>query len=141
MSDKEHAYSNGEVSIIWKPGLCCHSTKCWRGLPEVFKPGARPWITPQGMDTRRIIDQVAQCPSGALSIRQDAGMERHTSTASVFAVEVERDGPLVLKGPVEITHEDGRVERMEDGCVLCRCGLSKIKPFCDHSHARKGSLD
>ena len=63
-------YTNGEVTIIWEPHLCMHSTKCWKGpdaLPEVFNPFERPWINPEGANTERIIQQVKQCPSGALS--------------------------------------------------------------------------
>jgi len=43
---KEHAYTNGEVTIVWKQDLCIHSTNCWKGLGDVFKPGERPWIVP-----------------------------------------------------------------------------------------------
>lgn len=64
---KEHRYTNGEVTIIWKPDLCIHSTRCWKGLGVVFKPGQRPWIKPEGASTEAIIGQVQKCPSGALS--------------------------------------------------------------------------
>jgi uncharacterized Fe-S cluster protein YjdI len=70
MSD-EHTYSNGEVSIIWRKELCIHSARCWKGLGSVFKPGTRPWIHPEGASTERIIDQVRQCPSGALTYRMN----------------------------------------------------------------------
>jgi len=60
-------YSNGEVTIVWQPELCIHSGNCARGLPEVFKPREKPWITPEGSTTKRIIEQVKKCPSGALS--------------------------------------------------------------------------
>jgi uncharacterized Fe-S cluster protein YjdI len=63
-------YTNGEVTIIWKPHVCKHSTVCWReatGLPEVFHPQQLPWITPENSTTENIISQVKKCPSGALS--------------------------------------------------------------------------
>lgn len=60
-------YTNGEVTIVWQPALCVHSAKCFLGLPSVFDPTKRPWINPQGADTQRMIDQVKECPSGALS--------------------------------------------------------------------------
>jgi uncharacterized Fe-S cluster protein YjdI len=60
-------YTNGDVTIVWQPALCVHSAKCFLGLPGVFDPTKRPWINPQGTDTRRMIEQVNQCPSGALS--------------------------------------------------------------------------
>lgn len=72
---KEHTYTNGEVTIIWKQDLCTHSRRCWMGLGDVFKPGQRPWIHPDGASTERIVAQVKQCPSGALTYRMnnDAG--------------------------------------------------------------------
>lgn len=60
-------YSNGEVTIVWQPELCIHSGNCFRGLPEVFKPREKPWITPEDSTTEKIIQQVKRCPSGALS--------------------------------------------------------------------------
>jgi uncharacterized Fe-S cluster protein YjdI len=60
-------YSNGAATIVWKPALCIHSGICVRGLPPVFKPGQRPWITPEGATTEQLVDQVKKCPSGALS--------------------------------------------------------------------------
>ena len=68
MAQKVFKYSNGEVTIVWQPGLCIHSGRCVRGLPEVFKPKEKPWITPEGSATEKIIAQVKKCPSGALSI-------------------------------------------------------------------------
>ncbi len=70
MKEITKKYTNGEVTIVWKPHMCIHSTICWKaatGLPEVFNPADRPWIKPEGADTERIIEQVKKCPSGALS--------------------------------------------------------------------------
>ena len=60
-------YTNGEVTIVWKPQLCAHSAICARGLPGVFKPKEKPWIHPHGATSEEIIAQVSKCPSGALS--------------------------------------------------------------------------
>ncbi len=60
-------YTNGEVTIVWKSGLCIHSANCVNGLPAVFDVKASPWINAQGATTERIIEQVKKCPSGALS--------------------------------------------------------------------------
>ena len=67
MAQKTFKYTNGEVTILWKPDICIHSGNCFRGLPEVFKPWEKPWITPDGSTTEKIIEQVKKCPSGALS--------------------------------------------------------------------------
>ncbi len=71
-------YTNREVTIIWKPALCQHSTICWKGkdgLPEVFKPGEFPWVNPEGASTERIIEQIKRCPSGALSYKMNEDIE------------------------------------------------------------------
>lgn len=60
-------YTNGEITIVWKPGLCRHSGKCVRGLPQVFRPQERPWVTIQAADSKALARQVSLCPSGALS--------------------------------------------------------------------------
>lgn len=60
-------YSNGDVTIVWKPDQCTHSGICFRGLGEVFDPRKRPWITLETSTTDKIIAQVKKCPSGALS--------------------------------------------------------------------------
>ncbi|MFI5204384.1 MAG: (4Fe-4S)-binding protein [Flavobacteriales bacterium] len=70
MPETSKTYSNGEITIVWKPAVCIHSALCWKGkeaLPEVFKPMQKPWIHPEGASTERIIEQVKKCPSGALS--------------------------------------------------------------------------
>ncbi len=67
MGIETHTYTNGEVTIIWKPNLCSHSANCVRGLPAVFNNRERPWINPEGATTEEIIAQVEKCPSGALS--------------------------------------------------------------------------
>ena len=60
-------YDNGEVTVVWRPSLCIHSGVCFRGLPKVFDPRRRPWIVVEGASTQAIVDQVARCPSGALT--------------------------------------------------------------------------
>ena len=48
-------YSNGEVTIVWKSEKCIHSAVCVRGLPKVFKPKERPWITIDAATTEELI--------------------------------------------------------------------------------------
>jgi uncharacterized Fe-S cluster protein YjdI len=63
-------YSNGEITIVWKPKLCIHSGVCVKTLPKVYNTKERPWIKPGNATTEELISQVAKCPSGALSIKE-----------------------------------------------------------------------
>jgi putative redox protein len=59
-------YANEEITVLWKPEFCQHSTRCWTQLPQVFKPTMQKWIDPNGAPAETIQEQVAKCPSGAL---------------------------------------------------------------------------
>jgi CDGSH-type Zn-finger protein len=49
------------------------------------------------------------------------------------------DGPLLLRGDVDIVLPDGTpIPRNRKTVALCRCGLSTIKPFCDGTHRASG---
>ena len=71
MSLETHKYTNGTITITWKPGTCIHSGICARGLSAVFDPKRKPWIDMSQAETDRIIEQVKKCPSGALSIAEN----------------------------------------------------------------------
>lgn len=67
---KTKEYSNGEITIKWTPEKCIHAGVCVKKLPKVYHPKDTPWITPENATTAELIDQVNQCPSGALSIKK-----------------------------------------------------------------------
>ncbi|SEF70286.1 (4Fe-4S)-binding protein [Parabacteroides chinchillae] len=68
MAEKKE-YSNGELTIIWQPGLCQHAGICVKMLPRVYNPKERPWIKIGNATTEELIAQIKQCPSGALSYK------------------------------------------------------------------------
>jgi CDGSH-type Zn-finger protein len=50
-----------------------------------------------------------------------------------------RDGPLIVRGPVTFLDQEGNEIEVERKVVaLCRCGKSRIKPFCDGTHKTAG---
>ncbi|MCL7425037.1 CDGSH iron-sulfur domain-containing protein [Streptomyces sp. NPDC057806] len=52
--------------------------------------------------------------------------------------KVQRGGPLLLEGPVEIELEDGSTVVSDRFRVaLCTCRRSRRYPWCDTSHRRK----
>jgi CDGSH-type Zn-finger protein/uncharacterized Fe-S cluster protein YjdI len=56
----------------------------------------------------------------------------------VLAITPLPDGPLQIRGSVEICSGTGRTVFRTESARLCRCGASETKPFCDGSHARVG---
>jgi len=60
-------FSNGELTIVWRPVKCIHSGICVKTLPDVYDPKAKPWIQPENASTDALVRQVDKCPSGALS--------------------------------------------------------------------------
>jgi len=136
-------YSNGEITVVWKPSLCTHSKVCWKGLPEVFNPEKRPWITPSGSTTEKITDQVNQCPSGALSYfhhttsgdAKEPERAKETSEGSpAVRVQLMDDGPLIIFGDILVKDASGNEVIRKRVTSFCRCGLSKVLPYCDGAH-------
>ena len=62
-------YSNGEITIIWNPEKCTHAGICVKTLPSVYNPKEKPWIKIEKATTAELKQQIAQCPSGALSYK------------------------------------------------------------------------
>jgi CDGSH-type Zn-finger protein/uncharacterized Fe-S cluster protein YjdI len=55
-----------------------------------------------------------------------------------LAIDLETDGPVQVRGNLEITSGTGRRVACVTQTRLCRCGGSATKPFCDGTHARIG---
>lgn len=96
-------------------------------------------------------DNVALCRCGHSRNRpfcdgshKQAGFEHDGIVMGVESVELEGEGPLIMtvsdsagiivKGPMTITSGDGSFSTTRNETVLCRCGHSGNKPFCDNSH-------
>jgi CDGSH-type Zn-finger protein len=46
-----------------------------------------------------------------------------------------RDGPLLVRGPFRLQDQDGNeIEVGRKTVALCRCGKSRLRPFCDGTH-------
>lgn len=46
-----------------------------------------------------------------------------------------KNGPLLVRGPFELVDQDGNtIEVRRKIVALCRCGKSRMKPFCDGTH-------
>lgn len=138
---KIREYSNGETTVVWEAEKCIHSGICAKGLSQVFRPKVRPWIRIDSASTDAIINQVKQCPSGALRYYMNAEEDDKASETLETKVEVLENGPLLVYGTLKVTYKDGTQETKNKTTAFCRCGASKNKPFCDGAHVKQGFKD
>ncbi len=55
------------------------------------------------------------------------------------SIKVRLNGPYLVRGAVALEDADGnRFDLPSDNFVLCRCGGSSNKPFCDGTHEKIG---
>jgi uncharacterized Fe-S cluster protein YjdI len=145
MEKTDRKYTNGEITVFWKPKKCIHVTTCYRELIEVFNPRKRPWVNMQGAPTEEIIRVVNLCPTQALSFQYnkdidaekqaDNCQERNAEIPEVCVIE---DGPVVIKGNFVLY--DTNNTKLDHGHTvsICRCERSGNLPFCDGAHRKSG---
>lgn len=63
-----------------------------------------------------------------------------TGAPPAVRVKVVQNGPLQIKGAIELVDHDGNTYDTggRKTVFLCRCGGSTTKPFCDGTHSRVG---
>jgi CDGSH-type Zn-finger protein len=58
-----------------------------------------------------------------------------------LVIRCRANGPFLVEGPVKVMDHQGNEFVPPPGkemIALCRCGQSKVKPFCDGSHKNCG---
>ena len=132
-------YRGAEVTVTYNPMLCSHAAECGRLAGHIFNPAQKPWVQPDNGTVAEVEAVVAACPSGALAITRADGSREHR-LADRCDITVEKNGPYWVQGvksPVG-AHGEGMSSKKY---VLCRCGLSGNKPYCDGSHRDAGWKD
>ena len=141
MSNKKvHTYEGETADVTWDGRLCIHIGECGRAVGELFVGGRKPWCQPDLVQLGDVVDVVERCPTGAIAYqRKDGGPAE--SAPGENTVVVANNGPLYLRGDLDI---DGKADDMPGvafRAALCRCGKSAHKPFCDNNHERTGFVD
>ena len=122
-----------KITVSFDGKKCIHARRCVLGMPEVFKPGTKGvWIFPENGNTEQLARIIDSCPSGALSYtRNDGGAEE--AAPEVNTARLWENGPLEVRGNLKMPDDAPRTR-----ALLCRCGQSKNKPYCDNSHLEAG---
>lgn len=146
-----HRYEAAHAVVTWDAGVCRHAAECVRCLPAVFDPKAKPWIAVENASFDALAAAIARCPSGALRLyRPDGTLAVASAAASAAAaapapaetvLRMRPNGPNVISGDVVVAGARGAAAPGRATVVLCRCGASGNKPYCDGTHNRIGFRD
>lgn len=133
MTDIEEV-EGADVTIRFEAKRCIHSRGCVLGRPDVFVPNVKgEWIHPDAATADEVAELAHNCPSGAIAYRRlDGGREE--SPPKVNQVRVLENGPYFVHAELVIDGDPDVGYRR----VLCRCGASQSKPFCDARHHESG---
>jgi uncharacterized Fe-S cluster protein YjdI/CDGSH-type Zn-finger protein len=135
----ERDYRTDEIIVHWDSSRCIHTGICLRSLHNVFNLRQTPWVDVEAATADEIAATIEKCPSGALSYtRTGAAGESPPETTTVIPLP---DGPLSVRGDVEVRDSEGDLMAAGYRMTLCRCGHSKNQPFCDLSHRDIGFTD
>jgi CDGSH-type Zn-finger protein/uncharacterized Fe-S cluster protein YjdI len=130
-------YKGSTVNVSFDSARCSHSGNCLRNLPSVFNLKAKPWINLGDCDSAAVMDAVSRCPSGALQFSEACDEN--------VSLKIVTDGPLELRGDITLKASFNDAGITASRLSLCRCGLSKNKPYCDGSHRNRfkepGNID
>lgn len=134
----EKHYTKDDTTVVWKPELCIHSTKCWKSLPRVFNPRKKPWVDVDGAEVDAIKKTVLSCPSGALSLLDLNAVSNAADNINVLNPTINPlpNGPLEISSGCRVQLSDGSSQVLDKTSYLCRCGASTNKPWCDGSHRK-----
>lgn len=124
-----------DVTVEFDSKLCVHSRNCVLGHPGVFVPNVKgQWIVPDAAPADTVMRIALHCPSGAIRAFRNDGSETSDKPPVVNTVRVRENGPLAIEAELSLRGQPhGHVR-----ATLCRCGMSKNKPFCDGAHTAAG---
>jgi len=141
MSEQEkYTFPGEQVDVEWDGRLCIHIGECGQSAGELFVGGRQPWCQPDLTSADAVVDIVERCPSGSLTYHRKDGGGAETPNPE-NTVTVSYNGPYFVRGELEITSAPSDMVGVTKRAALCRCGQSKIKPFCDNSHEKAGFRD
>jgi uncharacterized Fe-S cluster protein YjdI len=61
-----NVYKNREISVSFDAKKCINSQLCAKGLSSVVRNSLLPWNDVDSLESKRILNQIRKCPSGAL---------------------------------------------------------------------------
>lgn len=133
--ERVSTWNNDTATVTWDEDLCIHVGECTRAKGALFEMGRKPWCALDGVADEHVREVIARCPTGSLAVRfADPAMNETAPAENI--VTVADSGPLYFRGELAIDGAPARAPGLSHRAALCRCGLSRNKPYCDNSHAQ-----
>jgi CDGSH-type Zn-finger protein len=129
IADRRVPWEGKEVVLYDDLSICSRHGFCKTVSREVWEMIADP--DPEVREEAKRM--ISRCPSGRLAYAIPPDPE--TVEAEVEpVVGIEPNASIVIRGSIPVVSEDGTPYEVRARQVLCRCGHSRNKPFCDGSH-------
>jgi CDGSH-type Zn-finger protein len=96
---------------------------------STFLPGS------QFAKPRIVRSRTSACASGVLEKGGRGEAKIPMAAKDAVLITPYRDGPLLLRGAFTLVDpQGGPIESKRNTVALCRCGKSRMRPFCDGTH-------
>jgi CDGSH-type Zn-finger protein len=86
------------------------------------------------------IEEVGDCPSERLVVREKNGRDIEPdldpSIGLIEDTQTQKMGPIWVRGGIPVESAGGKTYEKRNRVMLCRCGKSANKPFCDGAHLK-----
>lgn len=122
------------VTLTDIPSLCAGTGFCGTRYTTIWKMIEKA-ADPETLT--RLREMVRNCPSGRLLLKLD-GEKEPDEPRYIPSIAAVPNGPLWVRGGIEVRSEDGTLFPSQNRMTLCRCGASRNKPYCDSTHEEIG---
>ena len=120
---------SSKLTIYENTAICSHAAFCLKGTPDQWTSDANG----EPLTEDKLISMVQACPSGALSYA--LGGEEFRDQTRDPKIRIDQNTPIMIEGGIELKNTEWGEGASKEHYALCRCGASKMKPFCDGSHS------
>jgi glutamate synthase domain-containing protein 2/uncharacterized Fe-S cluster protein YjdI len=125
VDDERLVFPGDPITFYENIAICSHAGFCPSGKPDNWREDGK-------FTDEELVEKVRKCPSGALSYAR--GETEHRDHDRSPKMSLVKDGPLRIEGGIELRNMQWGEGASKEHFTLCRCGASKMKPFCDGAH-------
>jgi CDGSH-type Zn-finger protein len=133
----------GNNADLLDDGRCAGARFCYRKTGDAWYLAACEENSEK--NASEAVISASECPSGRLTAiaRDGSCIEPELDQAIEIIQDPENDvsGGIYVKGGIPLVSADGSEYETRNRIVLCRCGKSKNKPFCDGVHVETNFKD